>query len=156
MSQRSINLNDDEQKAILAGKLPDSVVKKLTNLVRPKAKRYAKNKGAGFQKDCADLIANLFGLVWDNTNDHSPIKTRPMGSSGTDLIMQEPLYSQFKFDVEVKNVESLSVPATVEQASANTKPGRDWLIMWKRKSFKEPVVILSWSAFAKLFKKEKP
>jgi hypothetical protein len=152
MPTRSINITDVEQKALLGGEVPPSLLKKIVTAQKPKSARYGKNKGAQFQKDCADFIAELFGLPWDNTDDHSPIKTRPMGSAGTDLIMQEPLYSMFRYDVECKNVESLSVPATVEQATSNTKTGRDWLIMWKRKSFKEPIIIMAQSAFAKLFK----
>ena len=153
MAQRSINLTDEEQKAILGGTLPPSVVKKVQTATKPRSSRYGKDKGAQFQKDCADFIAKLFGLEWDNTDDHSPVKTRPMGSAGTDLIFQEPLLSLFPYDVECKNVENLSVPATVEQATANVKKGRTWLIFWKRKSFKEPVVIMSQEAFGKLVRK---
>jgi hypothetical protein len=153
---RAITLNDKELTQIKElGTLPDSVRKKVINLTKPRSSRYGKNKGAGFQLECADLIASAHDMKWDNTDDHSVIKARTMGSSGTDLIMLEPLYSRFPFDIECKACESLGVPATIEQAQSNTKAGRHWLIMWKNKLFDDVVMILPWKAFLWLLKGDK-
>lgn len=152
---RSITLNDKELKQIQDGILPESVQKKVQTALKPRAVRFAKNKGAGFQKECADKIADLLNVEWDNTDDRSVIKTRTMGSSGTDLIMLEPVYSSFPFDVEAKAVENLSLPKTIEQAQSNTGDGRHWLIMWKHKMFKDTTVVLSWKAFEWLWNRRK-
>jgi len=154
MPTRSITLLEVEQNALLSGTIPATLIKKIKSAQKPRSARYSKNKGAGFQKDVAGWIADLFKLEWDNEDDHSPIKTRAMGSSGLDLIMQEPLYSMFPYDVEIKNVENLSVPVTVNQVQNNTKIGRQWLIVWKNKKFDIPVVIMNWNSFAKLWQKE--
>jgi hypothetical protein len=149
---RSINLTDIEMKKIIEGVLPPSVVSKVSTALKPKAKRYGKAKGASTQIEAAQWLADLLEIDWDNQDDNSLIQTRPMGLSGTDLILRGEAFNRFPFDVEVKAVESLSVPATVQQAKANTKKGRNWLIYWKRKSFDEPVIIISRTAFAELIK----
>lgn len=152
---RSISLNDKELKQIQDGFLPESVRKKVDTALKPRSARYSKGKGASYQLECADKIANLLDVEWDNTNDRSVIKTRTMGSAGVDLIMLEPVYSSFPFDVEVKNVENLSVPKTVEQAQSNTGEGRFWMIMWKNKMFKDTTVVLPWKAFGWLWNRRK-
>lgn len=153
MAKRSINLTDAEQKAILNGEVPASLIKKVKTAQKPKSTRYGKNKGAGFQKQMAQVIADLLEMEWDNQDDDSPIATRSMGLNGVDIILRGEAKKRFPFDIECKAVESLSVPATIEQAKANKTPDRDWLIFWKKKSFDEPVAIMSLSAFLNLFKK---
>lgn len=152
MPARSINLTDAEQKAILAGETPASVVKKVQTACKPKAPRYGKAKGAKTQLEAAQWVADMFDVEWDNQDDNSLIQCRSMGLSGQDLILRGKVYEQFPFDVEVKAVENLSIAATVEQAKANTKKGRHWLIYWKKKAFDEPVIIVSKTAFAELIK----
>ena len=153
MPVRNISVTDAEQKQILAGTLPSSIVKKVQNAGKKRNSRYSKGKGAFFQKEVADFLAGILGVHWDNTDDNSPINTRTMGSSGVDIIFHEPLYSQFPYDIECKNAESLSVPATIEQVKANQKEGRDWLIFWKRKSFDSFIAIMDKNTLAKLLKK---
>jgi hypothetical protein len=148
---RSINLTDIEMKKITEGVLPPSVVSKVSTALKPRNSRYGKAKGAATQIEAAQWLADLLEIDWDNQDD-SLIQTRSMGLSGTDLILRGEAFNRFPFDVEVKAVESLSVPATVQQAKANTKKGRNWLIYWKRKSFDEPVIIISRTAFAELIK----
>ncbi len=156
---RPLSLNDKE-KSILkdallklcstdAGKLSA----KIDRAFGDRSARYSKNKGGAFQLWMAGKIAELFDMEWDNQDDHSPIKTRSMGSNGNDLIMQNPLYDLFPYDVECKDVESLQVPIAIEQAKANTKAGRHWLVAWKNSQFDEPVVIISWTAFKSLWKR---
>jgi hypothetical protein len=147
MGTRSINLTDKEQEQLIAGVLPESVVKKVNTARKPRASRYGKQKGANTQLEVADYIANLLGIPWDNQDDQSEIKARSMGLSGVDIILTGSAYKRFPFDVEVKAVESLSVPATIQQAKDNTKEGRHWLIFWKKKAFDRKVVIMDVEAF---------
>lgn len=153
MPTRSINLSDKEQEQLLEGSVPQSVYKKVANARKPKSARYGKNKGANTQLEVADFIANLLGIPWDNQDDQSEIKARSMGLSGCDIILTGNAYKQFPFDVEVKAVETLSVPATIQQARDNTKEGRHWLIFWKKKAFDKKVVIMDIDAFKWLWNK---
>ena len=153
MPRRSINLSDPEQKSIIDGKLPTSVIRKVKTARKKKSARYGKNKGASYQKQVASRIATLLGLSWNNKDDESPIATRPMGMSGVDIILRGEAKKRFPFAIECKAVESLSVPKTVEQAISNTGKGENWLIYWKHKSFKGSVVIMDVRTFENLYKK---
>jgi hypothetical protein len=115
--------------------------------------RSAKNKGARLQKWVCQKIADIFGIEFDNQDDQCLIHSREMGQSGTDVILRGEVYKEFPFDIECKNTEKLNLWATIEQAKSNTKKDRDWLIVHK-KNYENPIVIISWETFEKLFRKE--
>lgn len=154
MAKRTINLTDAEQKMIVGGELPPSVIKKVQTAMKPKSSRYGKNKGANFQKEIAQYIADLLEIEWDNQDDNSPIQARPMGQSGNDVILRGIALEQFNYAVECKAQESLSIPATIGQVKNNTKDGQHWLIFWKKKGFDKAVVIMDTDAFKDLYKRE--
>ena len=150
---RSINLNDAELKAIAGGVLPPSVVKKVQTATKPRSSRYGKAKGMSTQTEVAEFVSELLDIPFNNQDDQSEIKTRSAGLSGTDLILTGQAFRRFPFDVEVKAVETLSVPATIAQAQSNTAPNRHWLIFWKKKAFDRKVVIMDIKAFEWLWKR---
>lgn len=155
MSSRAVPLSDKEMNAIVeslsatSGVNPNHVV--LINKLQRAFKRItvasAKQKGMNGQHWIADRIAEIFNIEWKQSDDQSLIAVRPSGQHGTDIILRGDMYKRFPWDVEAKWSESLNLSGTIEQAEANTKPGRNWLIVHKRKSFQEPIVIMKWSAF---------
>jgi hypothetical protein len=114
--------------------------------------RSAKNKGARLQKWVCQKIADIFDIEFDNQDDQCLIHSREMGQSGTDIILRGDIYNKFPYAIECKNTEKLSLYPTIEQAKNNTQLGQDWLIVHK-KNRSEPIVIMDWEAFEKLFKR---
>ena len=79
-----------------------------------------------------------------------------MGQHGTDICLRGELYKKFPFDIECKSCESLSVPDWVRQARTNKKENRDWLVVFKKQTIgHEPLVIMEWETFERLFEKGK-
>lgn len=153
MANRTVSLTDREREILKRLPIPVTLMRKLETVDKKRSARYGKSKGASFQLWVAEKISDLLSIDWNNKDDDSPIQTRSMGLSGVDIILRGDAKRLFPFDVECKAVESLNVYDTVEQAEANQGDGRDWLVAWKNKRFKEPVVIMAWSAFEKLFHK---
>lgn len=151
MATRTINLTDNERRLIIESNVPETIKTKIKNLDKERSARYGKNKGAARQKWVAERIAKLTGFVFDNSDDNSPIKTRPMGQKGVDIILSKGVQFCFPYDVEVKDCETLSIPNTINQARNNCKNGNDYLIVWNKKCFAEPIVFMDWSAFERLY-----
>ncbi len=108
--------------------------------------RSAKAKGRSLQKWVCQKIADLTGYEW---GQDKPIESRGMGQSGCDVRMEEDVQKLFPFSVECKWQETWSIPAWIEQAKANEKPGTDWLLVCK-KNRQCPVVILDAEVFFRL------
>jgi hypothetical protein len=60
------------------------------------------------------------------------IESRPMGSSGTDIILSPNAKRWIPYDIECKAQESLNLWSAWEQTVANTKSGRTPLLIIKR------------------------
>jgi hypothetical protein len=114
--------------------------------------RSAKNKGVRLQLWVCKKIANIFNIEFNNQDDQCLIHSREMGQSGVDIILRGEIYNKFKYDIECKNTEKLSLYKTIEQAKQNTKENRGWLIVHK-KNFNKPVVILDSDEFFDLIKR---
>ncbi len=114
----------------------------------------AKGKGRGLQMWVCRKISQIIHIPFDNQDDNSLILSRPMGLSGLDIILKDKASKLFPFSIECKNSESFNLLKTIEQVQANKKPNTDYLIIYKRKIFKQPIVILEFSVFEKLFKGE--
>lgn len=112
----------------------------------------AKKKGRELQKWVCQKIADIFGIYYDQQDDQCPIHSRESGQKGTDVIIRGELYNKFLFDIECKNVETLKLYKAIEQAQNNIGAVRDWLLIHK-KNYSQPIVIMSWNAFERLFKK---
>jgi len=114
--------------------------------------RSRKSKGARLQKFICEKIAKLFNVEFNNQDDNSLIQSRTMGSNGVDVILRGKVYKQFPYSIECKNSESLSLYKAIEQAKSNIEKGRDWMVVHK-KNYSDPIVVMSWDAFEKLYKK---
>ena len=101
----------------------------------------AKAKGRNLQKWTRDqLIKQL------KVHDED-IESRPMGSSGEDLIMARDARQKFPYSIECKNVEKLNIWDAYEQASANS--GDYEPIVFIKKNGKKPLVVIDAEYFIK-------
>ncbi len=149
-------LKERANKLDLTGANSSKLYKKLEKTQKRITVASAKAKGRNLQSWACDKLAELLDLTWDQQDDQSLLAFRPMGQAGTDVILRGEAYTRFQYDPECKSVESLNLVTTVEQARNNTKPGRDWLIIHRKKALPETIVMMGWDAFARLWKKGNP
>ena len=137
-----------------SSKYKDKLLKKVKNLLQKKSIKTSSKKGKGrdLQQWTCQKIADMFDIIYDQSDDQCLIHSREMGQSGTDIILRGEVYSKFKFDIECKNTENLTLYKSIEQAKNNTEANRNWLLVHK-KNYSDPIVIMDWEAFEKLFKK---
>ena len=74
-----------------------------------------------------------------------------MGQSGCDLRLEKSVLEVFPWSVEAKNVERISLWASIDQAEANRIDGTDWLLFIK-KNHRHPVVVLDAAVFFRVLK----
>lgn len=160
MASRWVNLSDAEIDAIteriMRGFLSEELDRARTKLERAQktiTRASAKGKGRNLQKWVAGKIADLLGIPYNQQDDQCLIHAREMGQAGVDIILRGEAQARFPFAVECKSSEGMSVQAFVTQAMKNAKPGIDWLVVYKCKMYAEPVAIVSWETFERLFKK---
>lgn len=114
----------------------------------------AKKKGRRLQYWVCERIAGMFGTEFVQSDDTCLIHSREMGQHGTDVCLRGELYDKFPFDIECKAQESLSISDWVRQARDNTRGGRRWLVVFKKQTIGgEPLVLMDWSTFEFLIKK---
>jgi hypothetical protein len=111
----------------------------------------AKAKGRNLQKIVAQKIGELLDLEWGYSDDKL-IQPRIMGQKGVDIVLRGMARENFKYDVECKSSEKWNLPKTIRQAKKNTGEGRKWLVVLKKKEFKNPVVVLDMNEFFYLLK----
>ena len=106
----------------------------------------AKAKGRNLQKWTRDqLIKELKIHVED-------IESRPMGSSGEDLIMARAAREKFPYSIECKNQERVNVWESYKQALANC--GKYEPIVIIKKNHHKPLVVIDADYFIELHKDE--
>ena len=108
-----------------------------------------KAKGRRLQQWVCSLLSDITGIKW---GDGELISSRGMGQNGVDVILTGKAKEIIPFDIEVKNTESWSIASYIDQAKANTKAGRNWLIVLSKNRFK-PVVVVDAEVFFNIFKK---
>lgn len=96
-----------------------------------------KAKGRNLQKEIVMNLRQKFGL--DNLSlgisvdcYEGDITARPMGCSGTDVVLSPKAQEVIKFDIECKAQENLNIWSALIQAESNTKKGRIPLLIFKR------------------------
>lgn len=158
---KAINFNKKEREYILKY-LPvyadnTDIGEKIYKRVKRANKRIkvasAKGKGRGLQYWVCHRISELLRIPFDQQDDQCLIHSREMGQAGTDIILRGKAFKLFPYSVECKNMEKIGIMEMVNQAKRNEGKDTDWMVVHKRKTLNEPVVIFSWKAFAKLFKK---
>jgi len=95
-----------------------------------------KAKGRALQDWACEQISQAVNVPWGKTDD-AEIKPRPMGQSGTDIILTPNVRTLFTFSVECKNQKRWSLLEWIEQAKANCYPDTDWLLVIKRSGRKK-------------------
>jgi hypothetical protein len=102
----------------------------------------AKAKGRRLQKWFAEKLVEHLNV------DSEDLESRPMGSSGEDIIMGKLTRQKFPYSVECKNQESVNVWKAYEQAESNCK-GYEPLVVIKRNQHK-PLVVVDAEYFVRL------
>jgi hypothetical protein len=143
-----VNLTDADRKAI-AEKIPSLAKKMEHKKIKVSS---AKGKGRNLQYWVCERVADITGIPWVQSDDNCEIHSREMGQHGIDLVLRGKAAGKFPFSVECKSSEQLNLVETIAQASRNNIPGRDWLIVHKRKAIPNPIVILSWEAFERIWR----
>ena len=83
--------------------------------------------------------------------DPEDIESRPMGSSGEDLIMGVQTKKIFPYSIECKNQEAVNVWKAYEQCSSNTSKKVESLVIIKRNKSK-PLALVDAEYFINLHK----
>ena len=102
----------------------------------------AKAKGRNLQKWVVSKLIEHLQL------DEEDLESRPMGSSGEDIIMGKLSRQRFPYSVECKNQEKVNVLSAYEQAESNCK-GYEPVVVIK-KNRKKPLVVIDAEYFVKL------
>lgn len=131
-----------------------SIEKKLENLNKKISVSSAKAKGRNLQYWVCEKISKLLGIPFNQQDDDCLIHSREMGQAGADIILRGEAGKKFPFSIECKSSESLNLVGTIEQVKSNTKPNQDWIIVHKKKAIPNPIVIMDWDCFERLFKNE--
>lgn len=135
-------------------KLYKSIVTKLKNAQKPPIKVSSrKAKGREFQYWVCRKIADMFEMPFNQQDDDCLIHSREMGQHNVDIILRGSVKKSFPFSIECKNQETLSVKDWIKQAKTNEQENTFWMLIFKNKEIKEPVVCLEFETFLKYFKK---
>ena len=102
----------------------------------------AKAKGRKLQQWFANVLVETLGL------DSEDLESRPMGSSGEDVIMGVQTRELFPYSVECKNQEKVNVWSAYEQSESNC--GKYQPLVVFKKNHKKPLVVVDAEYFFKL------
>ena len=105
----------------------------------------AKAKGRRLQQWVCTKLVELLSV------DCEDLESRPMGSSGEDIIMGVQTRKVFPYSVECKNQEAVNVWKAYEQSSNNTSQNVEPLVIIKRNKSK-PLAVVDAEYFIKLHK----
>jgi len=114
----------------------------------------AKAKGRNLQKWACKKISELIGIDCGYEDDML-IQPRIMGQSGVDVVLRGEALKKFPFSVECKSCEAWSLPKYIKQAKKNNIKNTDWLLILKRKEFKDPVIVMDANRFFEILSKVK-
>ena len=105
----------------------------------------AKAKGRRFQQWVRDKLIDTLGVHPED------IESRSMGAGGEDLIMARAAREKFPYSIECKNLESLNIWKSYEQAQLNCGDYEP-IVVIKRNNVK-PLVLVDADYFIELHKK---
>jgi hypothetical protein len=104
-----------------------------------------KAKGRSLQKQVASDLREKTGLPEED------IQSKPMGSSGSDVIMSSAAIAKFPFSVECKNQESIQIWSAFGQAVYNSEREKRMPMLVFRRNRTDPLVLMRWSDFLKIY-----
>jgi len=108
-----------------------------------------KSKARRLQQWVCQRLSAVSGIEWGPEDDRE-IQSRPMSQSGVDVILRGKAREAFPFSFECQSGESFQLAAKVQQARKNEEQGRPWVIVHKRKKFRNPIVMMDWETFERL------
>ena len=111
-----------------------------------------KGKARTLQKWVCEQISELTGIPWGKDEE---IESRPMGSSGPDIIMSKRVRGLFSYSIECKNQETWKIENYIKQAKSNCYPDTDWLLVVSKNDHEELVIMNALSFFKYLKAKNK-
>lgn len=106
----------------------------------------AKAKGRKLQQWVVEKLVEILGF------DPEDLESRPMGSSGEDVIMGVQSRKQFPYSIECKNQEAVNVWKAMEQCQTNCKK-HEPLVIIKRNNSK-PLALVDAEYFITLHEKQ--
>ena len=106
----------------------------------------AKAKGRKLQQWVVTKLVEILGF------DEEDLESRPMGSSGEDVIMGVQSRKKFPYSIECKNQEAVNVWKAYEQSQENCKDYEPLVIIKRNKS--KPLALVDAEYFIKLHNKE--
>jgi hypothetical protein len=106
----------------------------------------AKAKGRRLQQWVAKMLVEHLGA------DEEDLESRPMGSSGEDIIMGKQTRQIFPYSVECKNQEAVNVWKAYEQAESNCGKYEPLVVIKRNRS--KPLVVIDAEHFVALHKKQ--
>ena len=95
-----------------------------------------KGKGREFQKKISQLIRSYF-----NFPDEDAVSTA-MGQQGCDIKLSNAARKQFPYGVECKCTESINIWKAWEQATVNAKKEDLRPLLFVKKNYKEPIMVI--------------
>lgn len=111
--------------------------------------RSRKAKGRRFQNEVAARISNLLDIPVEKDGD---IESRPMGQSGVDVILRGKAKELMPIAWELKNQETISLPAWVKQAKANQGDFKYWMLAITKNRW-DKLVVMDMNTFFELYEK---
>jgi len=163
MAKRTINLDTKDIELIIEALETskttnwqtryENVLRKMKNNLKTIKISSRKGKGRGLQKYICQQISEMLDIPYDQEDDDCLIHNREMGQSGVDVVLRGKAQKLFPFNIETKATESLDFVGAIHQAEANMIESYDWMVIHKRKILGEPIVMITWSAFKKIFLK---
>jgi hypothetical protein len=127
-----------------------SLLRKLKSNLKTIKVSSRKQKGRNLEQWICREISELIDIPYNPDDDNSLINYRRMGQRGSDIILTGEALAKFSYNIEAKNSENLSLMDAIKQAQSNTKEPCEWMVIHKRKTLQEPIVIISWSTFKKI------
>lgn len=102
------------------------------------------------QKYAAKFLTDLFGL------GEGDIESRPMGSSGIDLMFSPLARKLYPFSIESKNTKAFPSLAALEQSKYNAKDKTIPAVIWKPpgKGMDKSIIYFNFEEFSKFWKEE--
>lgn len=95
-----------------------------------------KGKGREFQKKISQLIRSYF-----NFPDEDAVSTA-MGQQGCDIKLSNAARKQFPYGVECKCTESINIWKAWEQATVNAKKEDLRPLLFVKKNYKDPIMVI--------------
>ena len=136
-------------------KRANALKKKIEKSMVPIKPRSAKNRGLGRQKEICSMISDLTGIPYNQKDDTCPIHSREAGLNGTDISFRtKEAHDKFPYSIEVKDCNTISLPAWIAQAKENETDEYPWLLFIHSQILDEKdVVVMSLDVFKDLFVK---